>query len=61
MLEQPTRVSPEVKDRLISLLLMVLFLILGVAWGMAVAEELKSGSTRLTVSKGQISNRDSAR
>jgi hypothetical protein len=48
MLEQVAEVLPEVKDRVISLLLMVLFLLLGVAWGVALTAELKCGSSALT-------------
>ena len=48
MFEQGAEVLPEVKDRVISLLLMVLFLLLGVAWGMAVTAELRSRSTSFT-------------
>ena len=44
MLQQCSEVLPEVKDRLILLLLMALFLLLGVAWGVAVTAELKSDS-----------------
>ncbi|HWC15994.1 MAG TPA: hypothetical protein VG498_03240, partial [Terriglobales bacterium] len=45
MLDQPADQLPEVKDRLTLLLLMGLFLLLGVAWGVAVAAELKGSST----------------
>ena len=45
MLEHGAEVLPEVKDRVISLLLMVFFLLLGVAWGVAVTAELESRST----------------
>lgn len=48
MLGQVAEVLPEVKDRAISLLLMVLFLLLGVAWGVALTAELKSDSMSLT-------------
>lgn len=48
MLEQVAEVLPELKDRVISLLLMVLFLLLGVAWGVALTAELKCGSSSLT-------------
>ena len=48
MLKQCAKVLPDVKDRVLSLLLMVLFLLLGVAWGVAVTAELKSRSTSLS-------------
>ena len=48
MFKQGAEASPEGKDRAVSLLLMVFFLLLGVAWGMTVTAELKSRSTSVS-------------
>ena len=48
MLRQGTEALPDAKDRVVLLLLMVLFLLLGVAWGVAVSAELKGRSTSFT-------------
>ena len=48
MLKQGAEALPAVKDRVLSLLLMLLFLLLGIAWGVSVSAELKSRSTSLS-------------
>lgn len=45
MLKQGAESLPDMRDRVVLLLLMVLFLLLGVAWGVEVTAELKSRST----------------